>query len=70
MSKMSRQIAEQEYTPILVGDKVCKISGKPFKSRLQINTVKGWCLNPHTSLVALTFVEDDSIVDAKQCKRA
>jgi hypothetical protein len=57
----------QEYAESLIGNPVIKESGKPFKSRNKINTVKGVTINPHTSLPALVFNEDDSIVDAHQC---
>ena len=56
-----------EHTKVL-GEKVEKISGKPFKSGSKIATVKDICVNPNTILVAFTFIEDDSIVDAWKCK--
>lgn len=43
--------------------KVEKKSGKPFKSKLKVNTVKGTTINPNTGKAAYTFIEDDSIVD-------
>lgn len=46
--------------------KAIKKSGKPFKSRLKENTVKAFCINPHTGENACSFVEDESIVDLKQ----
>ena len=47
--------------------KVRKKSGKPFKSRLQINTVKGEKINPYTGKPGYTFEEDDSIVNQEVC---
>jgi len=49
---------------ICIGDRVKKVSGKPFKSRSKINTVKGFTINIHTGREAYTFFEDISIVDA------
>lgn len=46
--------------------KATKKSGKPFKSRLKENTVKDFCINPHTGEHAYSFIEDESIVDLKQ----
>lgn len=48
--------------------RVRKISGKPFKSKEKINTVKAITVNPYTGLIAYSFLEDDSIVDLKQCE--
>lgn len=48
--------------------KVTKISGKPFKSGLKINTVKSTTINPNTNKEAYTFYEDDSIVDKWKVK--
>ena len=52
-----------------IGDKVSKKSGKPFKSQNKINTIKGFVINPHTNLKALTFEEDDSIVDVRTIQK-
>lgn len=46
-----------------IGKKCYKPSGKPFKSRLKINTINGVNINPHTDKPAFTFVEDDSMVN-------
>ena len=62
-------MTEQEAAD-LVGKRVEKKSGKPFKSRLKINTVKAVVehpLKPGGGL-AFTFVEDDSVVTASLCK--
>jgi len=50
-----------------IGDKVQKISGKPFKSGLKEGTVKD--IQPHsiTGRVALILVEDDTEVEAFRC---
>lgn len=55
-------------SPIYSGVRVQKSSGKPFKSGHKFNTVSGLTCNPHTNELAYTFVEDDSIVDCKQCE--
>lgn len=47
--------------------KVAKKSGKPFKSQLKANTVKGETINPNTGKKAYTFWEDESIVDQDIC---
>lgn len=54
---------------ILIGDRVLKTSGKPFKSGRKINTVRGFEVNPHTNKPAINFVEDDSFVDFHQCQK-
>jgi hypothetical protein len=51
----------------LIGTQVKKVSGKPFKSKLKINTVKGFAVHPITLKISLTFIEDDSIVEAHKC---
>lgn len=48
--------------------RVCKKSGKPFKSGEKINTVKGETINPNTGKPAYTFLEDDSVVDQYICR--
>ena len=50
-----------------VGQKVQKHSGKPFKSKSKVNTVKGLIEHPQTQRPAFTFVEDDSYCEAQQC---
>jgi len=54
---------------IFVGDKVQKKSRKPFKSKEKVNTVKSITKNPYSFRIAFSFIEDDSIVDAYQCKK-
>lgn len=57
-----------------IGKKVCKKSGKPFKSHLRVNTVKG--IDTMTVLskgklverLCYTFEEDDSMVSAEICE--
>lgn len=51
-----------------IGKKVFKTSGKPFKSKLKVNTVKGLTDHPILKIPAFTFVEDDSIVECRQCE--
>lgn len=49
--------------------RVCKKSGKKFKSGRYINTVSGICNNPEDPKyrTAYTFEEDDSIVNCDMC---
>lgn len=73
MSNKSKKLAFASrelivVTPEIIGRQVSKFSGKPFKSRLKFNTIKGVTCNPHTGKTAFTFVEDDSIVDADMCQ--
>ena len=59
-----------------IGKKVCKKSGKPFKSRLRVNTVKGIDTMTVPSKdkdklverICYTFEEDDSMVCAEICE--
>lgn len=53
---------------LMVGKKVVKRSNRPFKSELKVNTATGVVRNPNTHLWALTFVEDESVVDVKQLR--
>jgi len=53
----------------MIGRRVNKPkSGKPFKSTLQVNTVKGITVNPNIGRIAFTFEEDDSIVNCETCE--
>lgn len=63
--KPKNPIADPDAT---IGKQVFKPSGKPFKSTLKFNTVKGVVCNPNTGKVAFTFVEDDSFVDVDKCE--
>ena len=51
-----------------IGRKVIKLSGKPFKSRLKTNTIKGTVTNPNTNKLAYEFFEDNSCVDTEKCQ--
>ena len=50
-----------------IGKKASKKSGKPFKSTLKMNTIKCVTDHPMLHIPAYTFVEDDSIVECRQC---
>jgi len=66
---MKKDKTELEVDPqSAIGKKVCKFSGKPFKSRLKDNTVKDVTTNIYTGKIAFTFVEDDSVVDIIKCE--
>ena len=69
MSKSKIPRSDVETLRLKVGDKVRKISGKPFKSGKWVGTIAGVTINPHTQLPAFTFAEDDSVVDMKQCRK-
>lgn len=60
-------IFDPAVTGNLNGKKVVKKSNKKFKSGEKINTIKSVLINPHTSLPAYSFEEDDSIVDQRSC---
>lgn len=51
----------------MIGNMVYKISGKPFKSRLKINTIKGFLFDKRFNKLAYTFNEDDSFVHCDKC---
>jgi hypothetical protein len=52
------------------GQRVQKLSGKPFKSSEKVNTVKSVTTNPQhpDNPPAYTFIEDDSVVGAAMCE--
>ncbi len=50
-----------------LGRKVKKLSGKPFKSNLKVNTIKGVINHPVNGKIAYTFEEDDSCVEVTRC---
>lgn len=60
----------EEFGRFKIGDRVEKPSGKPFKSTAKVNTVKGFTLNQYTKKLSLTFIEDDSDVEAFRCQVA
>jgi hypothetical protein len=43
-------------------------SGKPFKSGLAVNTIKGVINHPILAIPAFTFVEDESYVECRRCE--
>jgi hypothetical protein len=55
-----------------IGDKVTKISGKPFKSGNKVNTIKGFCVNTEDPKQrnAATFEEDNSVVNLDKLKES
>ena len=50
-----------------LGNKVCKKSGKPFKSGIKENAVRGIVNHPELNLPAFVFEEDDSYVECRKC---
>lgn len=61
-------IIEEMKKKDLIGKKVQKLSGKPFKSGFKVNTIKAFVVNPNTYLPAYLFEEDDSTVDMRTCE--
>lgn len=61
--------ADTEYRT-WIGKKVQKISGKPFKSQLKINTVTGITSHYRTGNLAFIFKEDPSYVECCKCELA
>lgn len=52
-----------------IGKQVYKdSSGKPFKSGLKVNTVKGVIDHPILNIPAYIFEEDDSYVECRRCE--
>lgn len=51
----------------MVGTKVIKRTGKPFKSALKVNTVKAMLQHPYTPHKAFSFHEDNSLVECFRC---
>ena len=52
---------------LMIGKKVQKTSGKPFKSGRKDNTVKGLVRHPTLNNLCYIFVEDDSYVECWRC---
>lgn len=61
-----KQFMERCYG--LIGKKVIKRSGNPFRSGLMANRVRAVIDHPQISKVAFVFVEDTSTVLARRCK--
>lgn len=62
---IKKQRNRRMKTTFKVGQKVRKESGKPFKSKEQINTITGFTINyqdPNRK-VAATFAENDTVVN-------
>lgn len=59
---------EDTVNASLIGLKVRKKTGKPFKSTFKVNTIKGIVKHDITKLYAYTFEEDDSTVEVRCCK--
>ena len=50
-----------------IGKKCYKKSGKPFKSKSKVNTIKGIITHPNLDFFCYTFEEDDSYVECRRC---
>ena len=50
-----------------IGIQVIKKSGKPFKSKLKVNTISGYMVHPVTGRDCYLFIEDETYVECKQC---
>lgn len=53
----------------MIGERIWKKSRKPFKSKLQVNTVTGITTHPYRDSPCFTFKEDDSFVECIKCER-
>lgn len=51
----------------MIGNKVEKTSGKPFKSGQKYATVTGVVIHPVMKNLAYTFKEDTSVVECHRC---
>lgn len=70
MKNNSKTMIQELTGEILLppGSKVMKLSGKPFKSGLKVNTIES--ITTHSVFpdkTAYRFKEDDSIVEAWRC---
>lgn len=52
----------------MIGRKVCKLSDRPFKSGSKVNTIASVVKHAHIQAWSFTFKEDDSVVEARQCR--
>lgn len=59
---------DQQALQSFIGQKVRKVSGKPFKSRFLEATVERVVLHPFTNRPAFLLVEDQTVVEAGQCE--
>ncbi len=53
---------------IIIGEKVKKTSGRPFKSGFKMNTVNGVINHPKLNIPCFTFEEDNSYVEVRRCE--
>ncbi len=68
MAKNIKQMEDPfEHFKSYVGKQVFKSSGKPFKSKSAINTVKDVIMHPILHCPAFIFNEDDSYVECDRC---
>lgn len=74
IDQISRNMQHIDYTKIYalaydkwVGAKVGKLSGKPFKSGLKVDTVKSFGANPATGNPAFFMESCGSCVECKVC---
>lgn len=54
-------------TSKLAKNKLDFLQPKPFKSKLQINTIKDVIIHPVLNVPAYLFIEDDSYVECRRC---
>lgn len=66
MSRPRQQLADVQP---MIGKKVYKPSGKPFKSGEKVNTVIGVVDHVFTDHWAYIFAEDDSVVECSRVKK-
>lgn len=66
ISTVQNKVEGVDFTS-MIGKKVYKPSGKPFKSGKKVNTVFAVINHPILNVPAFTFEEDDSFVGCHQC---
>lgn len=64
-----KELSKEEYA-LWVGKRVCKLTGRSFKSERKFNIARGLTTNPNSGRIAFTFEEDDSVVDCRTVRLA
>lgn len=52
----------------MIGQVVQKVSGKPFKGGMSIDTIESITTHPRTGRVAFSLRFSESVIEAQQCK--
>lgn len=64
---LDRLYNKKEGDHSLIGRKVVKSSGRPFKSGSKDATISGYTFHERTKKLSFTFLEDDSYVECFRC---